>query len=266
MDLSRLTYKINRALKVYSKLYLQRQTPILIYTPGRVGSTGLYVTLDKLGQFVIHIHTLNADEIRDKDQPGTTVWAYQHIIQPQKHARIITLVRDPVALIISDFFNKLRWLAGAQDAYNHLSVDELCALFRTRYFEDGRHHVKLNWYEAEFNAALNVDVYAHPFDVERRYGSFREGLYDILILRTESDDSLKSKVVSEFLGIPPFDIKRVNEAEKRDYADIYRAFKNQITLPEKHLNTIYESKYATQFFSDDERQALRAKWGDKISV
>lgn len=266
MDWSRLPYKINRAVKVYSKLYLQRKTPILIYTPGRVGSTGLYVTLDKLGQFVIHIHTLNENEIRDKDQPGTTVWAYQHVIQPQIHAKIITLVRDPVALIISDFFNKLKWIAGAKDAYKQLSVDELCELFRTRYFDDERHMIKLNWYEIEFNAALNVDVYAHPFDVERRYGSFSEGLYDVLILRTESDDTVKAQAVSDFLGIPPFEVERVNEAEKREYADIYRAFKQQITLPEQHLNTIYESRYATKFFSDAERQSLRAKWGDKVSV
>jgi len=266
MDWSRLPYKINRALRVYNKMYLQRQTPILIYTPGRVGSTGLYMTLDTLGQFVIHIHTLNAQEIHDKDQPGTTVWAYQHIIQPQKEAKVITLVRDPVALIISDFFNKLKWLAGAKDAYNHLSVDELCELFRTRYFDDGRHTIKLKWYETEFNSALNVDVFAHPFDVERGVGSFHQGLYDVLILRTESDDSIKAQAISEFLGIPPFEVQRVNEAEKRDYAEVYRAFKKQITLPKQHLNVIYDSHYATQFFTEKERQSLRDKWGDKVSV
>jgi hypothetical protein len=266
MDWSRLPYKINRALKVYSKLYIQRQTPILIYTPGRVGSTGLYMTLDTLGQFVVHIHTLNAQEIHDKDQPGTTVWAYNHIIQAQRTAKIITLVRDPVSLIISDFFNKLKWLAGAKDAYNHLSVDELCELFRTRYFDDGRHITKLEWYETEFNRALNVDVYAHPFDVERGVGNFHQGLYDVLILRTETDDSIKAQAVSDFLGIPPFDIQRVNEAGKRDYAKIYDAFKKQITLPKQHLDTIYNSAYVTQFFTEEERLSLRDKWSDKVST
>jgi len=266
MNWSRLPYKINRALKVYSKLYVQRQTPILIYTPGRVGSTGLYKTLDSLGQFVIHIHTLNAQEIHDKDQPGTTVWAYQHVIQAKKEAKIITLVRDPVALIISDFFNKLKWLAGAKDAYNHLSVDELCDLFCTRYFDDGRHTIKLQWYETEFNSALNVDVYAHPFDVERGVGSFQQGLYDVLILRTETADRVKAQAVSEFLDIPHFEIQRVNQAEKRDYAEIYNAFKTQIALPKQHLDTIYNSPYATQFFTEKERQSLRDKWGEKASV
>jgi hypothetical protein len=266
MNWSRLPYKINRALKVYSKMYLQQKTPILIYTPGRVGSTGLYLTLDSLGQFVIHVHTLDAQQIHDKDQPGTTVWAYQHVIQAQKTAKIITLVRDPVALIISDFFNKLKWLAGAKDAYNHLSVDELCELFRTRYFDDGRHNTKLRWYEDEFNSALTVDVYAHAFDVERGVGSFNQGLYDVLILRTESDDSIKAQAVSEFLSIPAFDIQRVNEAEKRDYAEVYRTFKTQITLPKQHLDTIYDSRYAIQFFTEAERLSLREKWGDKVSV
>lgn len=266
MDWSRLSYKIKRATKVYSNLYLLRRTPILIYTPGRVGSTGLYATLDQLGQFVIHIHTLNENEIRDKDQPGTTVWAYEHIIQPQKQAKVITLVRDPVSLLISDFFNKLKWLAGAKDAYNHLSVDELCDLFRTRYFDEDRHLVKLNWYHHEFNAALNVDVYAHPFDSDRKFGSFNQGLYDILILRTESDDAIKAAAVSEFLDIPIFEITRVNEAENREYANIYRAFKQQITLPEKHLNTIYKSPYALKFFGEAERQSLRQKWGESVTV
>ena len=266
MDWSQLPYKLQRGLKVYSNMYLLRKAPILIYTPGRVGSTGLYMTLDRLGQFVIHVHTLNEQEIRDKDQPGTTVWAYQHIIQPQKPARVITLVRDPVALIISDFFNKLRWLAGAKDAYNHLSVDELCELFRTRYFDDERHLAKLNWYHDELNAVLNVDVYSHPFDVEQKVGQFSEGIYDVLILRTESDDNVKAQAVSKFLNIPPFEIQRVNEADTRDYADIYRAFKQQITLPVHHLITIYESQYAAHFFSEGERQNFRERWGDKISV
>lgn len=266
MDWSRLPYKINRAVKVYSQLYLHRKTSILIYTPGRVGSTGLYVTLDKLGQFVIHIHTLNAQEIRDKDQPGTTIWAYQHIIVPQRQAKVITLVRDPVALLISDFFNKLKWLAGAKDAYHHLSVDELCHLFRTQYFNDGRHITKLNWYETEFNASLNINVYAHPFDTDQRYGTFREGLYDVLVLRTETEDTLKAKVVSDFLDIPIFEIQRVNEADKRDYADVYSAFRKRITIPDVHLDTIYQSQYVTHFFNDAERESLRDKWGDKVSV
>lgn len=262
MNWSQLPYKINRALKVFTNLYLYHKTPILIYTPGRVGSTGLYVTLDKSGEFVIHIHTLNEAEIRDKDQPGTTVWTYNHVLKAEKPAKVITLVRDPVSLIISDFFNKLKWLAGAKDAYNHLSVDELCELFCTRYFDDGRHQVKLNWYHEEFNQALGVDVYAHPFDTDKRYGSFSEGIYDVLILRTESDDSVKAKAVSDFLGIPPFNIERVNEASNRDYAQIYRVFKNKIALPEAHLDTIYNSQYATLFFSDEERQSLREKWGE----
>lgn len=266
MDWSRLPYKINRAFKVYNKMYLQRHTPILIYTPGRVGSTGLYMTLDTLGQFVIHVHTLDAQQIHDKDQPGTTVWAYEHVIKAQKSAKIITLVRDPVALLISDFFNKLKWLAGAKDAYNQLSVDELCELFRTRYFDDGRHQLKLRWYEDEFNSVLNVDVYGHPFDVERGVGSFRQGLYDVLILRTESEDTIKAQAVSEFLDIPLFEIQRVNEAEKRDYAEIYNAFKKQIILPKQHLDTIYDSRYALQFFTQAERLSLREKWGDKASV
>lgn len=262
MNWSHLPYKINRALKIYSNLYLYRKTPILIYTPGRVGSTGLYVTLDRLGQFVIHIHTLNADEIRDKDQPGTTVWTYNHILKAQKPAKIITLVRDPVSLIISDFFNKLKWLAGAKDAYRHMTVDQLCDLFRTRYFDDGRHIDKLEWYNNEFNQTLGINVFKHPFDTDQRFASFSEHIYDVLILRTESDDQVKVQAVANFLGIEPFDIERVNEASNRDYAEIYRAFKNKIKLPQAHLDTIYNSQYATQFFDEAERQSLRQKWSE----
>lgn len=264
MQLVNLPYKISRAVKVYSNMYLLRKTPVLIYTPGRVGSTGLYMTLDKLGQFVIHVHTFNEEELTTKDQPGTTLWAYRHVLLAEQPAKIITLVRDPVALLISDFFNKLKWLAGAKDAYNHLSIDELCDLFRTRYFDDGRHLLKLNWFEDEFNPALKVDVYAHPFDVERMVGSFSEHIYDVLILRTEADDTIKAEAVAEFLGIAPFEIERVNEASHRAYADIYRDFKQKIWLPPNHLDTIYQSRYATHFFTEGQRQAFRQKWEKKV--
>lgn len=264
MEQGTLPYKIHRALKVYSNLYLFRKKPILIYTPGRVGSTGLYMSLDELGQFVIHIHTLDAVEIESKNHPGTTSWAYKHIIKAGRPADVITLMRDPTALIISDFFNKLKWLSEVPKAELNLPVDELRNLFYTRYFDENRHIEKLNWYDSEIRTTLGLDVYAHDFNIEQQYDSFAQGNYRLLMLRTESDDAIKAKAVSEFLNIPPFTIKRVNEAEKRNYAKVYKAFKDGLSVPEKHLETIYTSAYARHFFSPAERESYRIQWSNSV--
>lgn len=259
-QLSRLPYKFKRGLHVYTSLYLHRQMPYLIYTTGRVGSMALHYALEQRGVFAFQIHTLNPTKLIENQQPGTAVWAYRHIIAPGRPAKIISLYRDPLAVMISDFFPKLRWITGQKNAWQHHSVDELCDIFNTRYFGEGRHLEKLNWYEQEMQASLGINVYDHPSPRDTGSVQFRHGHYDVLLIRTELDDAIKAPVIGAFAGLDDFALIRRNEGETKDYGSIYRAFKQQLAVPADRLKEIYESRFAQHFFTPEEIQAMRSRW------
>lgn len=259
-QLTRLPYKLKRGLHVYTSLYLRHQMPYLIYTTGRVGSMALHYSLEERGAFAFQIHTLNASKLIENQQPGTAVWAYRHIVAPGRPAKIINLFRDPLAVMISDFFPKLRWITGQKEAYFRYSVDELCAIFNTRYFEDGRHLEKLNWYENEMEASLGIDVYSQASPRDTGHIQFTYPRYDVLLIRTELDDRIKGDIIGQFAGLKDFTIIRRNEGETKDYGDVYKAFKQRLIVSEEHLNQIYQSRYARHFFSANEIDKMRTRW------
>jgi hypothetical protein len=259
-QLTRLPYKLKRGLHVYTSLYLRHQTPFLIYTTGRVGSMALHYSLEQRGIFAFQLHTLNPSKLIENQQPGTAVWAYRHIVAPGRPAKIINLFRDPLAVMISDFFPKLRWITGQKDAWLHYTVDELCSIFNTRYFADGRHLEKLNWYEQEMQASLGINVYDHTSPRETGSARFTYGHYHVLLIRTELDDLLKAQIIGEFTGLENFTLIRRNAGETKEYGEVYKAFKQRLVVPDEHLKEIYGSRYAQHFFTPDSIQTLRSRW------
>jgi hypothetical protein len=257
MTLSAVPRKIKRGLRVYSKLYLRREMPILIYTTGRVGSMALNHALKD--HLAIQLHSLNPAKLLDNQQPGTAVWAYHHIVKPGRAAKIINIVRDPLAIMVSDFFPKLRWITGQADAYHQLSIEELCHLFNTRYLGE-RHQEKLNWFDQEMNAQLGIDVYSKPFSYDLGYTRFAQPPFDIFIMRTELDDAVKAQALAEFVGVAKLNIERRNVGESKTYGEIYRAFKAQLLVPDDQLDVVYESRFASHFYSPEERRRMRSAW------
>jgi hypothetical protein len=257
-QLTGLPYKFKRGLHVYTSLYLRHQTPVLIYTTGRVGSMALHYSLEARDVFAFQVHTLNPTKLNQ--QPGTAVWAHRHIVAPSRPAKIISLYRDPLSVMVSDFFPKLRWITGQDDAWHRYSVQELCDIFCTRYFEQERHLKKLRWYEQEMQASLGINVYEHPSPRDGGYSCLQHGQYDVLLIRTDMDDHVKSRIVGDFVGLESLTIIRRNEGETKDYGQVYKTFKQQLVVPAPHLKAVYESRFARHFFAPSDLQTMCSRW------
>ena len=91
-------FGVKRGLEVHIDYYLRRRTPTIVYAMGRVGSDSLYRSLCAHREFVLFAHVLDAEnmKIRYGKRGRIAKWAAKHIIQKQKKARIISLVRNPV--------------------------------------------------------------------------------------------------------------------------------------------------------------------------
>ncbi len=91
--------------------------------------------------------------------------------------------------------------------------------------------VPLEWFDREFKAALDIDIYEHPFPREQGFARIRAGPYEVLVMRHDLDDRQKERCVEELLGVRGVTIQPTNLAAQRPYGEVYRRFVNTVRLP-----------------------------------
>jgi hypothetical protein len=251
--------RARRGFRMYWNMYVRRRTPTIVLSPGHVGSTSLYKSLLARGEFVLHVPTLTTPGARN--EPGSYTWAYQHVKQPGRPARIVSIARDPVAAMVSEFFSKVRWMSDVKRGAVTLPVETLLDMFNQDYFEQKRHLKRLRWFEEQMNPSLGIDIYAIPFDPAVGYVRFQSGVYDIVVLRTEIANEVKGQVVGALVGIPDLQVLHINRSDQKGFADNYAAFKERLRVPAEHLDEIYGSRFANKFYSTEEIAAARKRWG-----
>lgn len=246
------------------------ETPVLIYTMGRVSSGSCSIALSKAGyNRRHHVHTMNEQwrSYSGAASPATGMSAQQEaryeydrkvrreIIDSGEKALIISFVREPLTRNMSAFFMNRVDKKGVADK----SPEGLRQLFVQRY----PHFVPLEWYHREFNTVLGVNVYDHPFDPQIGYKIIEAGRYRILLLRTEMTDEAKGAALSDFLSVKvEMEVyKKSDKYElKEETNDLYRDFKKEVKFRKEFLDYLYSSEYARHFMSEGEIQELRARW------
>ena len=95
---------------------------------------------------------------------------------------------------------------------------------------------------------------------EAGYGQFNNGTYDVLTVRTELDDATKAAVVGEFVGVPGLEIPRINVGETNQYGDVYKAFKQALTIDADKLTLMHNSRWGQHFYGTALLEQMNAKW------
>ena len=181
---------------------------------------------------------------------------YRNVIRKRKPAKIITLVREPVTNNISMFFETCAEFADRGRCLSDYSIEELVELFLDRYI----HSRPLIWLDVELKTTLGIDVYSVPFPIEKGYTTIGDGPFELLILKCELSDSEKETALAKFIGIDDLRLVRSNVTKSKSYGRQYEAFSQRVRFPKSYLDYVYGSKYATFFYSDAEREKLRAHW------
>jgi len=283
-----------RRYSSYVALYLGRSVPILVYQMGKVGSSTVRNTLLLRGLHpVLHLHTFSPlrekcpedvdvdpamrDELVREIEHARVVFAgmgmraklaltlhewlnerrlRRRLLRPGQPLKIITSVREPIAANVSMFFQLLPWYTGGRYAPDRFTTDALMRLFFERY----SCYRPLIWFDEEMRYETGVDVYRHPFPGDLGSLAFREGAIEVLVLKTETDDAVKEKALSEFLGIEDLRLVKSNVGERKAYAEQYREFKERIRFPDAFFRTMYDSRYARHFYDDDEIARFSRQW------
>ncbi|MCA9149005.1 MAG: hypothetical protein KDA92_06900 [Planctomycetales bacterium] len=277
--------------------YLGWRDPILVYQMGKVGSSSIRNSLfrcpDPRTRLVLMSHEFfpirNRELARIQIEPKYWPYVQQEYdisqqafrrLSPEKQRqwrrrerfyseqiyrsyvkrgdrlRVISPIRDPVANNISMFFEVFDNYTGHPFDESTLSVPEMIDVFINSYV----HGRPLVWFDAELKTTLGVDVYQHPFPVDKGYAIIREKQVELLIFQCELPDAVKAQAISEFLGIEQFALVRSNVSSQRSHADAYAQFKQQIRIPDQLLADIYDSKFARHFYSEAARTSAKARW------
>jgi hypothetical protein len=248
--------------------------PVLVYTAPKVASSAVTEAIRAIeGQSVYQVHMISADSVRKlreemrrrglkrmkDDALGLEDIANaiaSGLIAPRHPAKIVSLVRDPVARNISFYFETLDLLWQIKRAHERVSMEQLLAQFHERF----RHGRGIDWFDNEFKPVLGIDVYEHVFPHDKGYLRIDSGPYEVLLMRHDLNDRVKEKCLAELVGVPTVTLAPRNVGAQKPYAAIYREFLNRIELPEDYVYGLLDSKYARHFYSPEERARFRTKW------
>lgn len=254
--------------------------PIIVYQMGKVGSKTVVESLQKadLGCPIYHVHRISSEGLRfvkekslaiGRAYPGKPYWAGKYLadqlnLDDSRAWDIIILVRDPVARNLSAFFHaqdywypQLRKITK-EGNYSEPILREIKQVFLEKF----DHNIPLQWFDNEINSVFDLNVYATPFPKDRGYYILRNQKARFLLLKLELLDGVYQQAFKDFLidKNPNFELTQKNIAKDKSYNQIYHKFLDWLSLPEEYLNSMYESRYATHFYSPEEIAILREKW------
>lgn len=261
----------------------QERPPVLVYQMGKVGSSTVYNSLLDMGlkNSIHHVHFLSVDlpEYRRRHELAGIFPAPYHIFLGEALSKviakrrgfpikIISLVRDPVALVVSalfenTYFNK-ELLENDSDVIDpQKAIDQLELYFQVpdncRYIYD--------WFDREFKHVFGIDVFATPFPVEKGYEVYSYNNVEALVIRLEDLAEKGPKSIAAFLGLDaPLSLQLKNIRTEIKLSDSYQKVLNGICLDKDLCGEIYSSRFVKHFYTDEMIEKFITKWSRSDST
>jgi hypothetical protein len=254
----------------------KKKPPIIILTPGKVGSSSVYNTLKEelKGKYnVFHIHKFSSKQIVNSKEyhlKSDKKYLPEHLIIAEilekkltaykEVLKIITITREPISRKVSDFFQNIE--LRKQDVENlALKIDELKAKeLLLDNFNTGVTSELEQWFSEEIKENLGIDVFARPFNSQTGYMINSNNRCNQLLLKMENLDKIFPVAIKEFLNLKQsMQLQNVNIGEQKHYSDSYKTIRNDIKLSTDTVDKIVHSKYFQHFYKDQELN-IRQKW------
>ena len=263
------------------KLDRRTMTPIIIFQSGKVGSTSVHMSLlkkyEELGFNVpiFHAHVLEDIEQRiesikkERKNPENSL---NKLIEskelrdqidghPEWSWNVVSLVRDPVAIKVSAFFQLLdEYFPDWQKEYasGSLMATDLQKIFL------GYGKIRIgglgDWFDRQVKPIWDIDVYGTPFPKEKGYYIYKQNpKVNFMIVRLENLNDVAEDAFEDFLGIQNFSIIHANVGKEKAYSKLYTQFKSLPLLPE-HVEEVYNSRYVHHFYTPDEISKFKKRW------
>ena len=263
-------------------IHFMDSDPILVYQMGKVGSTGIYHSLQSAKIDSIHLHYFQpwnnhipADEYKEY------LDILKQIICRKRKIKIITLLRDPLVRDISTFFQTFPnvvdemgqnifgllednitrmlylWISpkdsylGASGLYMNMAKDEdFCLKDKISAF---------SWFDMELKKIFNIDIYEYPFDKERGYSIINQDTIECLVIKLEKLDACHN-IIREFVNRKDLQIHSDNIGANKEYGYLYNEVKRKILIPQELIDFYYNSEELHHFYTETEIAKFRNYW------
>jgi hypothetical protein len=264
--IAKRSYPLTKHL-VLRKLNKANGTPLVVFAMSKTASTAIYNALfGNVPNPVLRTHMLSPyslarveQKYRETDPKARPTHLFhgfylsQHPPTPVDPWLIVTIVRDPIARAISNFFQ------GGQ-RFGRLHDPSTLVEKLTMFVRNNGVPRSVNWFDDEFKPSVGVDVYAHPFDGENGYGIIDFPHARVLLLRQESLD-LAPVALSLFLDLPErVNVAKENVGSDKEYKDEYARVLREVKFSQKTLDMAYGSCMARHFYLPDEIAEFRRRW------
>lgn len=275
---------ISNVLKGYAKVVFNsiasRNAPILILTMGKVASSSVYKSLKAKVKncAVYHIHFLSKNMIdssniffKSKNIPTPyhiAISSALNKIKVKENSKIITLVREPISRIISDFFQNYEkyepeLFSSSKKEFKNNILDSIT---KSIYKYEPHNNYETKWFEEEIVNNLGIDVYEKNFDYYKGYKIYRDvNENKLIVIRLENLNECFSKAMNEFLNIKNVSMIVNNVGKDKGYSEIYDYVKTNLVIPKDICKNIYSTKYMEYFYSKEEINEFISKWSLKHS-
>jgi hypothetical protein len=184
---------------------------------------------------------------------------------------VITATRDPIGREISVYFQNMLapdfpfGVSSREEAFE-IGPEGLIERFHQRW-QSGAVDTNV-WFDQHFKSSTGVDVYQHPFNVERGWDIIEDAEFRILIVRFEDIGRNYLEAVNAFVA-PAYGggsrypkMINANVSEQKWYGQLMKEFKAKVTFSREVLDEAYDSKYCGHFYTSTEI----AKMGSKHRV
>lgn len=263
---------LGRNINIIKSAY---ESPILVYQHGKVGSSSVSEGLRRAGVQNTHIHQfLFKNDIAgklllgDDEENFKKKYSIFHFQIPEyvrwikkgiKGKKIITMVRDPIAVDLSAVF---QWIGtGVCDRYFSEQLREgnsfLQAVlnhmlkFQNRLFD---------WFDDELKELCGIDVFDYPFDCDKGYSIIKDCGVEILLLKTEKLSQM-TEVIRNFTDSPQFEMLNENMGKNKEYVHIYEKVKKNLVLPDEYIDFYFKGNpQVNHFYSKAEQEFMKNKW------
>ena len=274
----------NYSLRLLKRIDKRVFLPTIVFQPGKVGSSSVHASLLKMQNElgisapIYHAHVLeHIDEridyvTKNRKAPKKTLnkLAESKTLRekiknhPKQTWNVINLVREPVAMKISAFFQVLHeyipdWESRLENG--NLPMEELDDIL---FHKQELGITGLDWwYDNQIKPLWGLDIFEQPFSKEKGYQIYHHENMNLIIFRLEDLNRVAEQAFAEFLGIKGFKIVNENMGEEKPYAALYKQFK-QRALPTEYVDAIYKTRFARHFYADTEIEQFRQKWTNSV--
>jgi hypothetical protein len=248
----------------FKVLNFNKNPPVVILTPGKVGSSSVYYTLTKKlkNNNIFHIHFLSKEGLKrakqihlNSDRKSlplhliTSELLFDKLKKYDKQVKVITIIREPISRTVSSFFQNIDFYKDSiEDSKLVLNESKAVKIIEKKISNSVLDINK--WLNSEIRENFNIDIYNKKFPKEK-YVISKNQKVNLLFLKMEDLDDVFTKSTKDFFDLKEgITLENYNVGEKKYYSRQYQKLKNTINIDETILKKIKSSKYYTHFYAN----------------